>query len=303
MDILEVSNLTKQFGNFTAVNGISFALKEGEILGVLGPNGAGKTTTIQMLLGILSPSSGSIQYFGKDLSQHKEMILDKVNFSSTYTNLMWWLSVKENLHYISYLYDIPNRNERIKKIVKQFRLEELLNKEIQSLSAGQITRVNLAKAFLNYPKILLLDEPTASLDIEIAQYIREMLLQQRKEFNVSIILTSHNMAEIEELCDRVIVINHGKIVANDKPHELAKVIKISHIQLVVRKDEEKLVHYCEKENIALHKHRQLFEMEVPTVSIAKAIQDISKLGIVYDDLSIEKPSLEEYFLSVVGDKK
>lgn len=300
IDILEVQNLTKKFGDFTAVNDISFSLKEGEILGVLGPNGAGKTTTIQMLLGVLTPTAGDIKYFGKNFFKHRQEILEKVNFSSTYVNLMWWLSVKENLHYLSYMYDIPNRKERLEKVVSLFRLEEIYHKEIQALSAGQQTRVNLAKAFLNFPKILLLDEPTASLDVEIAQYIREMLLEQRKEFDVSIILTSHNMAEIEELCDRVIVINHGQIVANDTPHALSKVIKISHIQLVVREQEEKLIEYCHKKNFKFEKKKKLFELVVPTVDVASVVQDISRLGIVYDDLSIEKPSLEEYFLSVVG---
>ena len=303
MDILEVKDLTKQFGDFTAVDGISFTLKEGEILGVLGPNGAGKTTTIQMLLGLLTPTTGDIHYFGKSLAKHKSEILERVNFSSTYTNLMWWLSVRENLQYLSYMYDIKNRKERLAKVIELFRLEELLKKEIQSLSAGQVTRVNLAKAFLNFPKILLLDEPTASLDVEIAQYIREMLLQERKDFGVSIILTSHNMAEIEEMCDRVVVINHGKIVADDTPHALAKVINISHIQLLVRQHEDKLMQYCKKNNITFQQKKQLFELEVPTAAIATTIQSIGKLDIVYDDLSIEKPSLEEYFLSVVGGKK
>jgi len=300
MDILEVKNLTKKFGNFTALDNISFSLQEGEILGFLGQNGAGKTTTIQMLLGVLKPTSGSISYFGKDIMLHREEILENVNFSSTYTNLMWWLSVRENLHYLSYLYEIPDRKQRFNKIVELFRLHDILNLEIEQLSAGQLTRVNLAKAFLNFPKILLLDEPTASLDPEVAAYIRSFLLEERKKFGVSIIITSHNMAEIEEICDRVIVIQSGKIIANDTPHHLAKSIHLSHIELLVSSNEEPLIELLENKKLSYKKQRKLFTIEVPTLHIATFLQDVSKKGIIYDELGIKKPTLEDFFLSTIG---
>ena len=143
MDILEVKNLTKNFGKFVAVDNISFSLKEGEILGLLGPNGAGKTTTIQMLLGVLTPTSGSIQYFGKELASNREEILEQLNFSSTYTNFPWELSVKEVLHYTSFLYAINDRNNKVQEIIDKFRLLEILNSRMSDLSAGQLTRVNL----------------------------------------------------------------------------------------------------------------------------------------------------------------
>jgi ABC-2 type transport system ATP-binding protein len=167
MSIISVHNLTKQFGNFTAVNDISFDLEPGEILGFLGPNGAGKTTTIQMLLGVLTPTSGEILYGKKEFSTHREEILEDVNFSSTYTsstytNLPWNLTVKENLTYISYLYRLENRKQRVDKVVEIFKLEALLKQPLHELSAGQLTRINLAKAFINMPKILLLDEPTTN---------------------------------------------------------------------------------------------------------------------------------------------
>lgn len=215
--ILEVKNLTKRFGEFTAVNNISFSLKQGEILGLLGPNGAGKTTTIQMLLGVMEPTEGDVAYFNKPFKKNREEILEYLNFSSTYTNLPWILTVKENLTFVSYLYDIKNRKERLDKITKMFHIEELLSKKMQDLSAGQLTRVNLAKAFINLPKILLLDEPTASLDPDIANYVRKLLKEQREKFGISIIITSHNMSEVENLCDRVIFINNGKIIADNTP--------------------------------------------------------------------------------------
>src|SRR6266568_393295 len=176
MSVLEAAHLRKQFGDFVAVEDISFSLSEGEILGVLGPNGAGKTTMIQMLLGILTPTSGEVSYFGKDLKTNREWIMERVNFSSTYTNLPWWLTVKENLTWVSYLYEIQSRKKRISEVVEIFRLGEIFSKRMDTLSAGQLTRVNVAKAFLNSPKVLLLDEPTASLDVEVAKYIRDFLL-------------------------------------------------------------------------------------------------------------------------------
>lgn len=301
MDILEVNNLTKKFGKFTALDNISFSLKEGEILGFLGQNGAGKTTTIQMLLGVLKPTSGSIFYFGKDIMSHREEILENVNFSSTYTNLMWWLSVRENLHYLSYLYDIPDRKQRFEKIIELFRLEDILNLEIEQLSAGQLTRVNLAKAFLNFPKVLLLDEPTASLDPEVAAYIRSFLLEERKKFGVSIIITSHNMAEIEEICDRVIVIQSRKIIANDTPHQLAKSMHHSHIELLVSGNEGELVKLLHKKELHYEKQRSLFDIDIPTAEIATFLQEISKNGITYDELGVKKPTLEDFFLNIVGE--
>src|SRR3989344_3708652 len=248
-NILEVKNLTKKFGNFIAVNDISFNLKEGEILGFLGVNGAGKTTTMQMLLGILTPTKGDISYFGKNLFSHKSEIMEQVNFSTTYTQLPWNLTVKENLTFISYLYNIPERKKRIEKIMHVFDLVEMANKQVATLSAGQKTKVNLAKAFINFPKVLLLDEPTASLDVETASEMRNMLLKERTEFNTSMLFTSHNMAEVEDICDRVIFIHDGKVIANDTPENLAKSIQISHVMLVLEKGEKKLLEYCNERNI------------------------------------------------------
>ncbi len=303
MAILEADRLTKKFGDFVAVDAISFSLQEGEILGFLGPNGAGKTTTIQMLLGVLTPTSGDVVYFGKSLEKHREQVLEQVNFSSTYTNLPWWLTIKENLTFISYLYDIKNRKERVEKVVEIFRLGDILNQTVASLSAGQLTRANLAKAFINFPKVLLLDEPTASLDVEVAQYIREFLLEQRKEFNTSIIITSHNMAEVEELCDRVIVINHGKVVANDTPDTLAKNISLSHIDLYIKNSMKKAKDYCEKKHLQYILDGKRIIIDVPTVSIPQFLRNLTELEIYYDEISIQKPTLEDFFLQKIEEKQ
>lgn len=306
MAVLEVKNLTKKFGppagGFTAVNNISFELKEGEILGLLGPNGAGKTTTIQMLLGVLTPTKGEVYYFGKDLTSNREEILEKVNFSSTYTQLPWILTVKENLTYISYLYQISNRQNRIKKIINNFRLEKLINQRMNELSSGQLTRVNLAKAFINFPKVLLLDEPTASLDPEVADYIRSFLLKERKNFHVSIIVTSHNMGEVEEVCDRVIFIDKGKLLANDTPENLAKTIEISHVELLIKDGLKRTIEYCQRNKITCKLEGRYIIVDLKEREIPQFLRNIMDIGVFYDEISIEKPTLEDYFLAMVKKK-
>lgn len=299
MNVLEVKNLTKKYGDFVAVNDISFSVKKGEILGFLGPNGAGKTTTLQMLLGVLLPTSGSIEYFGKELRKHRTEILEKVNFSSTYTNLPWLLTVKECLIYSSYLYEIKNRSQKVSEIVKLFKLEKIYNKKINELSAGQTTRVNLAKAFLNDPEILLLDEPTASLDPDIAIYIRNFLLEYRKKNNISIIITSHNMSEVTNLCDRVIFVSEGKILSNDTPQNLTKTITVSHLELFITEGEQKLEILCTEKKVKFRNEKSRFFIEINEDAIAQFLNELHESQIKYSEISIDKPTLEDYFLGIV----
>jgi len=220
--ILEVNNLVKKFGNFVAVDGISFKMEEGTITGLLGPNGAGKTTTIQMILDIISPTSGEIKIFGKPMHRHRDEILSKMNFSSPYVHLPNTLKVWENLYTFARLYGIKDIKGKIGELSKQFDLEELLPKMTSQLSSGQLTRLNMAKAMLNEPKLLLLDEPTASLDPDIADRTRMIFKKLQKENGISILYTSHNMEEVEEICDRVIFIQRGKVKDEGTPDELIK---------------------------------------------------------------------------------
>jgi ABC-2 type transport system ATP-binding protein len=298
--ILEVTDLIKSFKKFTAVNKISFTVSEGEILGFLGPNGAGKTTTIQMLLGVLTPTSGTINYFNKSLMTHREEILEQVNFSTTYTNLPWSLSVWENLTFISYLYKISNRKEKVNEIIKLFKLQEIAKKTMSQLSAGQLTRVNLAKSFINKPRVLLLDEPTASLDPDIAQYIRNLILEERERSQMTILWTSHNMAEVEEVCDRVIFINKGEIIANDTPLQLAKSIQTAHIELLIRDGMKRLLEYCTKSKLIHRLEHRTIIVDVKEKEIAEFLRVLMEKGIIYDEISIQKPTLEDYFLQVAG---
>ena len=211
--IVEVRNLTKQFDDFTAVDNISFDINEGEILGLLGPNGAGKTTTIHMLLGLITPSSGTIKMFGLDLAQHRETILQQVNFSSTYISMPFSLTVEENLKVIARLYSLQNIQQRIDDIVGKLEMGDIQHKLTRKLSSGQMSRLTLAKALMTEPKVLFLDEPTASLDPDIVNKIKAFLKEYQRTTGLSILYTSHNMREMEEMSNRIIFLQHGYIVA------------------------------------------------------------------------------------------
>ena len=300
--VLEVRHLTKQFNKNKAVNNISFSIREGEILGILGPNGAGKTSTIQMLLSVLTPTSGSIFYFGKDLNTHREEILSQVNFSSTYVSLPWRMTVRENLNVYAYIYNIKDKKGRIEKLTRIFEIEEMLNKETGSLSAGQNTRLMLVKAFLNYPKILLMDEPTSSLDPDIAKKVREFLKMEQRNFDVSILLTSHNMPEVEELCDRVLFLNKGKIIAEDTPGGLAGRLKYSHVELFVTDGLKRLTKYCQEKNLVLKEDKRTVLITLKEDDITELLFFLSQEGIIYKEISIQKPELEDFFMEVVGSK-
>ena len=277
-------------------------MAEGEILGILGPNGAGKTTTLQMLLGILTPTSGNISIFGKDIATHKSEILESVNFSSTYVDMPWRLSVKENLTWSSWLYQIPDRSRRLKQVMELFRLEKLWNMPVASLSAGQKTRVNLARSMVNYPRLLLLDEPTASLDPEVASYMREFFAKQRETFNKSIILTSHNMAEVEELCDRVLILKDGLIFDIDTPANLAKKIEDCFLNLRITKNISKLDELLRRRKLTSNTTDGVTRIELKEKILPLFLYELTKQNIQYSEISIDKPNLEDYFMKVAKEK-
>ena len=218
--IVQVQQLTKRFGDFTAVDQVSFEIQPGETVGLLGPNGAGKTTTFQMLLGVVTPTAGSIQMFGLDLMQHRETILRQVNFSSTYISMPYALSVEENLRVTGKLYGLPDISRRIDDVVKKLEMKDIRHKLTRKLSSGQMSRLTLAKAVMTEPKILFLDEPTASLDPDIAHKIKAFLKEYRDTSGLSMLYTSHNMREMEEMSDRIIFLQRGKIVAQGTAQEV-----------------------------------------------------------------------------------
>jgi len=221
-NLVEVKNLKKKYDLKEAVKGISFNIKENEILGLLGPNGCGKTTTIGMMLGLLKPSNGEILIDGKKIEENRIETLQKINFISPYIELPKKLTVKQNLIVYCKLYNVLNIKNRIEYLVEKLRLEELLNRITGELSSGQKNRVSLAKALINNPRVLFLDEPTASLDPEIGDFVRSFLENYKKEKKISILLASHNMSEVTRLCKMVLMMKDGAIIDKGYPEELIK---------------------------------------------------------------------------------
>jgi ABC-2 type transport system ATP-binding protein len=220
--VVEVKELLKRYDGLIAVDRVSFKIYQGEILGLLGPNGAGKTTMIQMLLGLLIPTEGEIKILGMDLARDRESILSQVNFSTAYVAMPYSLTVIENLTVFARLYGIREPRAKIEALLKTFEMETMRNKLTGTLSSGQVTRLCLAKALLNDPKILFLDEPTVSLDPDMADKTRNLLEGLRNQSGLTILYTSHNMQEMAAMCDRILFLNKGRLIAVGTPQELLK---------------------------------------------------------------------------------
>ncbi|MGA3302107.1 MAG: ABC transporter ATP-binding protein [Methylovirgula sp.] len=218
---IELAQLRKVFGGgVVAVDDLSFSVARGSVTGLLGGNGAGKTTTIGMIMGLILPTSGSVRVLGIDMQRDRYRVLDKMNFESPYVDMPHRLTVRQNLTVFAELYAVPNVEERIARLAQDLAFADLLDRPAGQLSAGQKTRVALAKALLNEPAVLLLDEPTASLDPDTADWVRTHLENYRRGRQATILLASHNMNEVERLCDRVIMLKEGRIVGDDSPADL-----------------------------------------------------------------------------------
>ncbi|HYZ23063.1 MAG TPA: ABC transporter ATP-binding protein [Rhodopila sp.] len=220
MKAIQVENLTKRYGEVLAVNGISFEVEPGDTLGLLGGNGAGKTTTIAMLLGLLIPTSGRITVLGHDMARDRFAALERMNFSSPYVALPFRLTVRQNLRSYGHLYNVRRLESRIAHLARELDLGGILDRPAGQLSAGQKTRVALAKALINTPELLLLDEPTASLDPDTGDMVRTWLERYRAETGCTILLASHNMQEVERLCSHVIMLKQGEVVDRGSPANL-----------------------------------------------------------------------------------
>jgi len=218
--VIDVSNLCRRFDDVVAVDSISFSVHAGTVTGLLGANGAGKTTTIAMLLGLLLPSSGAISVLGEDMLRHRYRVLGRMNFSSPYFDLPQRLTVRQNLTVYARLYGVQNVKERLAVLAGELELVALMDRPFRGLSAGQKTRVLMAKAMVNQPELLLLDEPTASLDPESADRIRGYLKAYRDRTGAAVLLASHNMPEVERLCDQVLIMQNGRIVDRGVPSDL-----------------------------------------------------------------------------------
>ncbi len=307
MVILSVNHLIKKFGlpagGFTAVNDISFELKEGEILGLLGPNGAGKTTTIQMLMGIIIPTAGTIHYFAKDFFRHRQYCLGKINYASAFNTLQGRVTVLENLLVFSELYGVASPRKKIADLLAYFEMIDLANKRYWDLSSGERTRINLIKSLLNDPQLILMDEPTASLDPDIADKTMSLIEKLKKDKKMSILFTSHNMAEVTRICDRVIFLDRGSIVAQDTPLGLTKNIEKAELQLTFDTGKDLVRGYIAEYGL---KHSFVNEhvvvIQAAEKQIPKIIFGISKKGVWMTDIEVRKPTLEDVFLQIARGK-
>jgi ABC-2 type transport system ATP-binding protein len=217
---IDVRRLVKIYRNATAVDAISFAIEPGSVTGLLGGNGAGKTTTIAMIMGLVTPTSGSVRVLGAEMPRQRYRVLQQMNFESPYVEMPMRLTVRQNLRVFGMLYGVDDLEARIESLGHELELTALLDRPAGKLSAGQKTRVSLAKSLINTPALLLLDEPTASLDPDTADWIRARLERYRRERNATVLLASHNMGEVERLCDRVIIMKRGRIEDDDTPARL-----------------------------------------------------------------------------------
>ncbi|MHB8562986.1 MAG: ABC transporter ATP-binding protein [Acidiferrobacteraceae bacterium] len=219
-DAVEVRDLEKHYGQTTALSGVSFTIAEGQVCALLGGNGAGKTTTLAILLGLLLPSVGTVRVLGEDLLAHRYRVLPRMNFSSPYVDLPHRLTVTENLKVYARLYGVRRIARRIMVLAEELDLAELLDRTYGGLSAGQKTRVSLAKALINQPDLLLLDEPTASLDPDTADHIRGYLLDYRRIHSATLLVASHNMQEVERIAERVLILRRGRLIGAGTPQDL-----------------------------------------------------------------------------------
>jgi ABC-2 type transport system ATP-binding protein len=224
MTALEVHSLVKTFGALCAVDDVSFDVGEGEIVGLLGPNGAGKSTLVHMALGLIAPDSGRVKFFGKDLRREREEILGRVNFLSPYVGFPTRLTVFENLAVYAGLYRVPKPRAKIVRLLETFGIAELCARPLVGLSSGELARVGLCKVFLNDPQLLILDEPLANLDPHAAAQVQSMIEERQRRDGLAILLTSHNMRQVEALCGRVIFLQQGRVTATGTPLEVTRAL-------------------------------------------------------------------------------
>jgi ABC-2 type transport system ATP-binding protein len=266
--------------------------------GFLGSNGAGKSTTIQMLVNLVTPTRGEIWYFGKRFDQAREETLRRINYSSAFNELLGRITVRENLEVYAGMYEVENIKARVDEVVGYFDLGELMNKLYWSLSSGQRTRVNLAKAMINEPELVLMDEPTASLDPDVADRVMTLIERLRDENGMSILYTSHDMDEIARICDEVIFLDRGEIVAKDTPIGLVKKVKVCKLKLMIGANLEKCRQILAQERLGVREVHGRVEVEIEESQIGRLLAKMESGGVEIVEIDIEKVSLEQVFLDI-----
>jgi ABC-2 type transport system ATP-binding protein len=297
--VLDVQDLTKLYGSLRAVDSVSFSLFKGKILGLLGPNGAGKTTTIQMLVGITLPDAGSIRYFGLDLHRHREACLQRINFASSYNMLQGRITVRENLEVYGRLYQVRGLEQKMRELAEYFGVTRLMDQRFMTLSTGQKTRVNLVKALLNDPEVVLMDEPTASLDPDIADRTLTLIESLRASRDLAIVYTSQRMDEVTRICDEVIFLDRGRIVAQDTPSGLTRRMSNAQLRVTFSGPDGQVASALKARftDVSLPAHNVVV-VNAEQQLIPRAILDIGNSGVEILDIDIKKPTLEDVFLEI-----
>ncbi len=306
MYAIEVKDLRKAYlkgaKRVEALRGISFQVKKNEIFGLLGPNGAGKTSTINALLGILSYDSGQLKILEKD----PEDVKHKINYASAYAWLSGIIKIDENLKVYGKLYNVKNVKERINYLLDIFEISHLRRKKVYSLSSGEQTRLNLCKGLINNPRVLLLDECTVGLDPDIAEKTRRIIKKQQVEHGSAILFTSHNMAEVEELCDRIAFLHHGKIIKVGTPKQLNKLIKKQIVKIDFLPTKKSLIQHFKKTDydiVELGKNHVEIELDHAERKLHGLMHPLFKEGFQIKDINIEKPNLERVFIKLARGEK
>ena len=304
MEPIVVKNLTKTFNGFKAVDSINFTVKKGEIFGLLGPNGAGKTTTIKMLVTLLKPSSGEAKVAGYDAVKQPNMVRKNIGIVFQEPTLDLELTAKENLDFHARLYGLnkKRREERIKEVLKLVDLYDKANLQVKKFSGGMQRRLEIARGLLHFPKVLFLDEPTLGLDAQTRRKIWDYIIEMKEREDVTIILTTHYIEEADKLCDRVAIIDKGKIIALDDPENLKKMVGEDVVSLTVN-DPERLI-----DELALEEIRKIVRIEdrlelsvvKGEIMIPQIVEIAQKVGVEVKSVSLRKPTLEDVFIHLTG---
>lgn len=308
MSVVEVTNLKKTYkksswkpwkdGRETeALKGVDFHVEEGEIFGIVGPNGAGKTTLVNILSGLLYKDVGSVKIFGKETKQNRKELADRMNVATAYSKLSGNLTVEENLRVFAKIYDVENRGEKIDHVLELFEISDLRGKKIYHLSAGQKTRANLAKSFINQPEILLLDEATAGLDPHIADVTRKAIREINENHNTTIIITSHDMEDIDSLSDRMMFLHQGKILRTGTPRELKKDIHVKVLEVTVDELNEDFIGLIEHLDGELEGTTGKVRIEEEK-HIIEILDSISEIDVTVVDIEAKNPDLNQVFKKV-----
>jgi len=301
MSLLFIHDLRKSYDTTEALKGVSFSVERGEIFGLLGPNGAGKSTTINILLGLILADSGHIEIFGQDFAHHGLEIRRRMNVAAAFTSLNGVLTVRENLRVYGHIYGVKNIRGKIDELLERFEITELANKKLQYLSSGQHTRVTLCKGLINDPELLLLDECTVGLDPDIAEKTRRALQEFQREQHTTILFTSHNMNEVEELCGRIAFVSKGQILRIDTTERITQIIPQQTLTVRLRSDSttHAIPHSETLPPVEIISGSTLrFVLDNPEQQLDAIIQHLTQAGAHIADLQLVRPTLEDVFIKI-----